>query len=57
MAVFIQLEFKDDMEANDATLDLKNKFFHHCLLSLTYSLANNRIGQTHFTSYFGLVLK
>ena len=40
MAGFIQLEFKDDMKAKDAALDLKKKIVRYCLLSWTMCLAS-----------------
>ena len=33
MAGFVQLEFKDDMKARDAALELKKKIVRYCLLS------------------------
>ena len=39
MAGFIQLEFKDDVKAKDAALELKKKIVRYCLLSWTMCLA------------------
>jgi len=40
MAGFVQLEFKDDMKAKDAALELKKRIVRYCFLSWTMCLAS-----------------
>ena len=39
MAGFVQLEFKDDMQARSSALDLKKKIVRYCLLSWTMCMS------------------